>query len=68
MNSDPLKLNEMSTPEITRSARAAPLPEFCNLHRRLMKNECADSLETKIMILAHMFWLAYTDIKEHTTP
>lgn len=67
MNSDPLRLNEVSTPETIRHDRAAPLPEVCHLHRRLMTNECADSLETKVVILAHMIFLAYTDLKDSTT-
>jgi hypothetical protein len=67
MNSDPLSLNEVSTPEIIRHDRAAPLPEVGHLHRRLLNNECADSLETKIVVLAHMIFLAYTDLKDNTT-
>ena len=67
MNIDPLGLNDTATPEIIRHDRAAPLPEFCHLHKRLMTNECADSLETKVVILAHMIFLAYTDLKDSTT-
>ena len=67
MNIDPLGLNAVPTPEIIRCDRAAPLPEISHLHKRLLSNECADSLETKVVILAHMPFLAYTDIKDHTT-
>jgi hypothetical protein len=67
MNSDPLGLNEVSTPEIIRHDRAAPLPEVCRLHRRMITNDCADSLETKIVVLTHMIYLAYTDLKDNTT-
>jgi hypothetical protein len=67
MNNDPLGLNAVSTPEIIRHDRAAPLPEVRHLHNRLMSNECADSLETKVVILAHIIFLAYTDIKDVIT-
>ena len=67
MNNDPLGLNDTATPESIRQNRAAPLPEFCRLHSRLMMNECADSVETKIVILAHMVYLSYIDLKDHTT-
>ena len=64
MNSDPLGLNTVATSEIIRIDRAAPLPEVSRLNNRLLNNECADSLETKVVILAHMIYLAYTDIKD----
>lgn len=67
MNSDPLGLNDTATPEGIRQDRAAPLPEICHLHRRLMTNQCADSLESKIVLLAHLIFLAYTDLKDSTT-
>jgi hypothetical protein len=67
MNSDPLGLHDIPTPEPIRQHRAAPLPEVCRLHSRLIKNECADSLETRVAILAHMLFFIYIDIKDRTT-
>ncbi len=67
MSNDPLGLHDTPTPEVIRSDRAAPLPEVCHLHSRLINNPCADSLETKILILGHMLFLAYSDIKDQTT-
>ena len=67
MNSDPLGLHQTPTPEPIRHHRAAPLTEVCRLHSRLINNECADSLETKVVILAHMLFLIYIDIKDRTT-
>ena len=67
MNSDPLGLHDIPTPETIRHRRAAPLTEVCRLHSRLISNECADSLDTKVGILAHMLFLAYIDIKDRTT-
>ena len=67
MNNDPLGLHQIPTPEPIRNHRAAPLPEVRRLHSRLINNECADSLETKLVILAHMLFLIYTDIKDRTT-
>ena len=68
MNSDPLGLHQIPTPALIRHDRAAPIPEVSRLHSRLINNECADSLETKVVILAHMLFLIYIDIKDRTTP
>jgi hypothetical protein len=65
MNNDPLGLNDAPTPEIIRQDRAAPLPDVCRLHRRVTSSDSADSLETRVVILAHMLFLAYSDIKDH---
>lgn len=67
MNVDPIGLRDMPTPESIRLERATPLREVTALHARLLENRCADSLETKIVILAHILFLAYTDLKDHTT-
>jgi len=68
MKSDPLGLRDTATPEIIRQDRAAALPAICHLNSRLISNQCADSLEMKVTILAHMIFLIYKDLKEHTTP
>lgn len=68
MKLDPLGLMNTATPESIRQDRAAPLSAICHLNNRLISNQCADSLETKVTILAHMLFLIYNDLKEHTTP
>jgi hypothetical protein len=36
------------------------------LYKRITTNPGADSLETRIVLLAHLVYMTYTDLKEHT--
>jgi hypothetical protein len=68
MNKDPLSLTKERTPEVIRASRASPMPLVADIYARITNRDAADSLETKIVLLAHLTYYAYTDLKEHTTP
>ena len=65
--SDPLGLNAIRTPECIRMERAAPSPVINNLYRRITHAYAADSMEVKLALLAHLVYMAYTDLKENQT-
>ena len=65
--SDPLGLDATSTPECIRMERAAPLPMINNLYRRITQEYSADSMDVKLLLLAHLVYMAYTDLKENQT-
>jgi hypothetical protein len=67
MNDDPLGLGEMPTPAIAREQRAAPLNHVVGIHRRIVSGDCADSLEVKVMLLAHLIYAIYADLKDINT-
>jgi hypothetical protein len=67
MNRDPLGLGEMPTPERAREQRAAPLSHIAGLHSRIINRDCADSLEVKVMLLAHLIFAVYADLKDINT-
>lgn len=67
MNDDPLGLRDVSTPETLRVTQAAPLDEVSRIHSRLVSNHCADSLEAKTALIAHMVYLIYIDLKNRMT-
>jgi hypothetical protein len=60
---DPLGLTEMPTPQIAREQRAAPLHSITELHKRITSRDYADSLEVKVMLLAHLIYTVYADLK-----
>jgi hypothetical protein len=64
---DPLALREVATPTPIRAQQVAPAPMIVNLHNRLTAQYTADSVETRLVLLAHLVFLAYLDLKEHTT-
>jgi hypothetical protein len=64
---DPLGLNGVPTPVVTRAELAAPSPQIVGLHRRITGNYSADSIDSKVLLLAHLVYLTYFDLKEHTT-
>ena len=64
---DPLSLHSVQTPAIVRAQQVAPPAHISNLYRRITGNHNADSLETRILLLAHLIYLTYTDLKDHTT-
>ena len=61
---DPLLLNETPLPLDRRLERTAPAPHIVNLVKRLASNEFADSLETRVALLAHLLFHIYLDLKE----
>jgi hypothetical protein len=64
---DPLGLHSIATPAPIRAEQVAPPAHISNLYRRITGNYNADSLETRILLLAHLTYLTYTDLKDHTT-
>ena len=64
---DPLGLHSIPTPAPIRAEQVAPLPIISSLFRRITNNPGADSLETRVLLLTHLVYLTYTDLKEHTT-
>jgi hypothetical protein len=63
---DPLKLHSIPTPAPIRAEQIAPPVHLSNLYKRITGNYTADSLETRVVLLAHLVFLAYADLKEHT--
>jgi hypothetical protein len=61
---DPLGLNSIPTPAPIRAEQVAPAPIIANLHQRLTGSYTADSVETRIVLLAHLIFLTYADLKE----
>jgi len=61
---DPLQLRDQEPANEVKLARAAPHPEIERLYRRLASGECADSSEVRLMLLGHLVYIAYRDIKE----
>lgn len=61
---DPLGLHSVATPAPIRAEQVAPLPYIANLHKRITGNYTADSLETRILLLAHLVFVTYADLKE----
>jgi hypothetical protein len=64
---DPLKLHSIPTPVPERAKQIAPPVHISNLYKRITGNYTADSLETRVTLLAHLVYLAYADLKEHFT-
>jgi hypothetical protein len=64
---DPLGLLGVPMPATIRAEQIAPSPIISNLIRRITSNPGADSLETRVLLLTHLVYLTYTDLKEHTT-
>jgi hypothetical protein len=61
---DPLNLRDVATPAPIRAVQAGPAPVIVNLHRRLTGQYTADSVETRLILLAHLIYLIYADLKE----
>ena len=62
-----MSLNTIRTPEAIRLQRAAPHPFVTDLYKRLTNVNFADSLEVRVMLLAHMTFHIYKDLKETQT-
>lgn len=61
---DPLKLHRVPTPVPVRAERIAPAAHIVNLAKRITSGFNADSLETRIHLLAHLIYIIYADLKE----
>jgi hypothetical protein len=61
---DPLHLNSSPQANEDRLARAAPHPEVHRLYTRLTSNQHADSVELRVLLLTHLVYIAYRDLKE----
>jgi len=61
---DPLKLHDAPDANAVRLARAAPHPAIEQLYARLTGGQHPDSVEVRVLLLAHLVYLAYRDIKE----
>ena len=64
---DPLGLESTRTPEIIRAERSAPLPMIRDLYTRITQPYAADSAESRLLMLAHLIYLTYADLKENQT-
>ncbi len=64
---DPLRLHSVATPAPIRAQQVAPPVHITNLHKRITSGYNADSLETRILLLAHLIFVTYTDLKETHT-
>ncbi len=62
---DPLALHTKPLPLTRRLERVAPIPHAVGLHTRITSGEFADSLETRVTLLAHLLFQIYLDLKEH---
>jgi hypothetical protein len=63
---DPLRLQTVPTPAPIRTEQLTPPVHLSNLYKRITGNYTADSLETRVVLLAHLVYLAYADLKDCT--
>jgi hypothetical protein len=61
---DPLQLCSKPTANNIRLARAAPHPDIERLYARITSGQCADSVEVRVLLLTHLIYIAYRDLKE----
>ena len=61
---DPLRLRDKPEANAIRLTRAAPHPAVEELHSRLTSRQHADSVDVRLVLLAHLIYVAYRDIKE----
>ena len=61
---DPLRLRDKPEANTIRLARAAPHPSVEELHSRLTSHQHADSMDVRLLLLAHLIYVVYRDIKE----
>lgn len=60
---DPLALNDQPDALSIRAERAMPLANIARLYERMTNRDCADSLEVRVLLLAHLTYLIYEDLK-----
>jgi hypothetical protein len=61
---DPLQLRVKDPANAVRFARAAPHPDVERIYRRITARDQADSSEVRLLLLMHMVYIAYRDLKE----
>ena len=61
---DPLHLRDKTDANSTRIARATPHPAVEGLYQRLTNGQYADSVDVRLLLVAHLIYVAYRDIKE----
>jgi hypothetical protein len=61
---DPLQLRGKDAANAVRLARAAPHPDFERIYRRITSGDVADSSEVRLLLLTHLIYVAYRDLKE----
>jgi hypothetical protein len=61
---DPLQLRGKDAANAVRFARAAPHPDFERIYRRITAQDVADSSEVRLLLLTHLIYVAYRDIKQ----
>jgi len=61
---DPLQLRDKPTAQATQAARIAPTPQIEQLFNRLNSTVHADSTEVRVLLLAHLIFAMYLDLKE----
>ena len=61
---DPLALSDLPLATSIRAERAMPLETIVRLHGRITNPDCADSVEMRVLLLAHLNYIIYTDLKE----
>jgi len=61
---DPLGFHDKPDATLVRLARALLHPDVERLYRRITANELADATEVRVLLLAHLVYGAYRDLKE----
>jgi hypothetical protein len=61
---DPLQLRGKDPANAVRFARAAPHPDVERIYRRITSPDVADSSEVRLLLLTHLVYAGYRDIKE----
>jgi hypothetical protein len=65
---DPLKLYDTPTTGSVRLARTAPHPDFERIYNRINNGAHADAIDIRILLLSHLIYVAYRDLKETLAP
>jgi len=61
---DPLGLDEAPAANVIRSELASPPQHLSRLYERITNPACADAVEVRVLLLAHLTYLTYADLKE----
>lgn len=63
-DNDPLQLCDKPPAQAVRAAQVAPTAQIEHLFQRLNSTVHADSTEVRMLLLAHLIFAIYMDIKE----
>lgn len=61
---DPLQLTDKPNAVDVRIARAAPNPDLQRIYERITNPHFGDSLDVRVLLLAHLVYIAYRDLKD----